>query len=232
MANKIQQAFEEKAFGKPTLVPRFFEHARLNNLKTKAYGVNVYETHTYLEIKTAGRKDTTTRKATDEDKELFVEHFTKYTEGTQYSTIPMEALPGYSIANRFTLRDMDITTVEELAEYESRLPLGSLKLMQHAAQMLVGVMAQYEPPTFHDDVMEVPRETIQTQRQVLPADRSIAAPDGQTGDHGGGVQRFGVTLDEDGNAIEVLGGETSEEKGVWQEESQQKESQPKVLSFY
>lgn len=221
----MQQAFEEKAFGKPTFVPRFFEHARINPTKTAGYGITIYDTFTYIEIKTSGRKDTTTRKARDDDKALFDHAYAKYCEATDFNTIPMEALAGFSEANRFILRDLEVTTVEELDEYSGKLPLASLKLMKDSAAYMITCMTAYSPPTYHDDLMEVPRETIQAQRQVLPASQSLGVSDGQAGDNGSGVQKFGISLDEEGNILEIHG-QAVEEKG------QQEESVQKAVNFY
>ena len=230
MANNVQKEFEAKAFGKPVYTPRFFEHARKNGTLTRGYGLNVYETSTYIEIKTSGRKDTTTRKATAEDMELFDHAYKKYIQKYSDNHMPMEALAGFSTANQFILRDLDITTVEELAEYSGSLPLASLKLMRHCAGYLVEAMQNYTPPNFSDEeMMEVPRETDQAQRKVLQTGENIGVADGQEGNLGGGVQQFGVTLSETGETIEVIGGrqkESRQEKGV------QKESSQKVISFY
>ena len=224
MEQSVQKAFEEKAFGKPTIVPRFFEHARKDTMLTAAYGMNIYTNSTYVEIKTKGRKDTTARQATDEDKAVFEHHYTRYVDTMDSNSIPMEALAGFSMANQFILRDIGITTVEELAEYSGQLPLASLKLMQHCAVEMVNFASMYQPPNFSDDKMEVPRETIQAQRQVLPSGESLGVTDGNEGINGSGVQRFGVTLDENGNITEFNGQEIGKES--------QQEKVQKVISFY
>jgi len=227
MPTEIQRAFEEKAFGKPTIVPRFFEHARKDAKLTTGYGINIYLGSTYVEIKTKGRKDTTAREATDDDKGLFSHHYELYMERMEANSIPMEALAGYSMANQFTLRDLGVTTVEELADYSDTLPLASLKLMQHCAVEMVNFASTYQPPNFSDEIMEVPRETIQTQRQVLPSSEGLGNPDGQQGADGSGVQRYGVSLDAEGNVTELHGQEVQ-----IRQEGQQKESHQKVISFY
>jgi len=227
MEQDVQRAFEEKAFGKQVIVPRFFEHARKDSRLSTGYGINIYTSSTYVEIKTKGRKDTTTRRATEDDKALFSHHYSRYAATMDSNSIPMEALAGYSMANQFILRDLDITTVEELAEHKDTLPLASLKLMQHCAVEMVNFASMYQPPNFSDEMMEVPHETIQAQRQVLPTGQSLGATDGQEGNNGSGVQRFGVTLDPEGNITEFNGQEV--QKG--QQESQQKEVK-KVISFY
>jgi hypothetical protein len=228
MSSNVQKDFEEKAFGKPTLVPRFFEHARINTIKTAAYGIKVYDTFTYIEIKTSGRKDTTTRKATDEDKMVFAESYAKYQSHHQFNTIPMEALAGFSIANQFILRDLGVHTVEDLNEYSGSLPLASLKMMNECAAFMVEAMSDFSPPTFHDDhIQEVPRETIQTQRQVLQTSESLGATDGQERDNGSGVQRLGVTLNEEGEVTEIHG-----QALKFKEEGVQKEIHQEVVNFY
>jgi hypothetical protein len=78
--------------------------------------------------------------------------------------------------------------------------------------------------------MEVPRETIQTQRQNIPSSEGLGATDGNAGADGGGVQRYGVSLDPEGNIIEFNGQEVGQE-GI-QKESVKKESRQKVISFY
>ena len=223
MAKSVQEAFEEKAFGKPTIVPRFFEHAKKDATRTAAYGINIYTNSTYVEIKTKGRKDTTARQATDEDKAVFEHHYSRYTATMDSNSIPMEALAGYSIANRFILRDLDITTVEELDAYSGTFPLASLKLMKHCAAHMLDAMTLYKPPNFSDEQMEVPRETIQAQRQVLPSGESLGVTDGNAGINGSGVQQLGVSLDPEGNITEIHGQKV--------EESQQEKVQ-KVISFY
>ena len=227
MPTEIQRAFEERAFGKPTIVPRFFEHARKDSRRTAGYGMNMYTDSTYVEIKTKGRKDTTAREATEEDKALFSHHYEIYQQRMEANSIPMEALAGYSIANRYILRDIDITTVEELDAYNGNLPLASLKLMKHCAAHMLDAMSLYKPPNFSDDKMEVPRETIQAQRQVLPSGEGLGLTDGNEGVDGGGIQQLGVNLDEEGNIIQIHGQEVkTSQEGV------QKESHQKVISFY
>jgi hypothetical protein len=229
MANNVQKEFEAKAFGKPVFTPRFFEHARKNTTLTSGYGINVYETDTYIEIKTSGRKDTTTRKATAEDMALFEHAYMKYIENRAENYMPMEALAGYSTANLFILRDLGVTSTEELANYSGHLPLASLKLMKHCAAYLVHQMQVYTPPTFTDDTMEVPRETIQTQRQVLPSGENLGAENSNQANHEGGVRQLGVSLNENGEIIEIHGQSVQEGH---QKESVQKESVQKVVSFY
>ena len=230
----MQQAFEEKAFGKPVLVPEFFDHATINHSATAGYGINIYQSATYIKIKTQGRKDTTVRKATAEDIELFKEHYTKYLERIKFSTIPMEGLAGYSKANSFTLRDLGVTSTEELSEFTGNLPTAELKLMKHCADYMVDGMSLYEPPVLNNDYMEVPRETSQVhqaQRQVLPSGEGLGNPDGGDGNLTGGVQKFGISFDEEGNIVELNGspysGQTTPSGQEVQEEIVQK-----AISFY
>jgi len=230
MANKMQRAFEEKAFGKPTIVPTFFDHAAIDQRLTTGYGINMYKSSTYVRIKTVGRKDNTVRKATEDDVALFSEHYKKYLEGTDSDSISMESVAGFSTANQFTLRDIGVTSFEELATYQGELPTAELKLMRHCAEYLMGCMQAYEPPTFYDEDIKV-HETVQTQRQVLQASQDEPAYRGSGSDFQGGVRQVGVSLDENGNIIELNGRKIGEE-GV-QEESQQEESRQKtVINFY
>ena len=233
MSSKMQQAFEEKAFGKPILVPEFFDHATINSRATTGYGMNVYISATYIKIKTQGRKDTTVRKATEEDIALFHEHYAKYQERIKFSTIPMEGLAGYSKANSFTLRDLGVTSTEELAEFTGKLPTAELKLMKHCAEYMVVGMSEYEPPVFHDDQMEVPRETSQTQRQVLPTGEGFRPPDGNEGNLGGGVQPLGVSLDENGQIVQLNGQAYEGQALTFREAGQEiKQEEVKKISFY
>lgn len=235
-AQDIQKAFDEKAFGKPVIVPRFFEHAKKNTTKSSGYGINIYDTSTYVEIRTKGRKDTTTRKATKEDTELFEHAYSKYAKQHSDNKLPLEALAGYTTANRFILRDLNVSDAEELAEYKGLLPLGSLKLMRHNAKHMLEWLKAYEPPYFEDDALPETDDGStgnQAQWQVLQGGDGFTPSDGQGGNNGASLQRLGVTLDEDGNIIEFNGQAVSATQTRTQSHQKEvKKEVKKVVSFY
>jgi hypothetical protein len=215
----IMQAFNAAAYSKPTFMGEFFSHCTIDQGETQRFGVNVYQSKTYIRIKTKGRKDNTVRVATDEDKALFKEAWAKFESNRQDSGIPLVALPGWSATNEATLADLGIKTVEQLLVYTERLAWHTLRVMQHAGLYLMNGLAEYIPPEEEpDDAAQRPQE------QEVPLRNNVEAPGYGQGlrentplphQNGGQAQsRVGVSLDEKGEVISIEGR---------QEESRQEE---------
>ena len=107
-ASDVARAFQAKAYSKPTFMGRFFMHPTLDQEKSKRYGINVYNSHLFIEIKTKGRKNTTTRRATEEDRAMFYEALERFNQSQNDTGIPLRALAGWSTDNERSLNDIGI----------------------------------------------------------------------------------------------------------------------------
>lgn len=220
-ASEVTKAFNEKAFTKPVFSGRFFMHPTLDQEKTDRYGVSVYTSKLFIEIRTQGRKNTTTRQATEEDQEMFFEALDAFNEEQTNSGIPLRSLSGWNTDNEITLNTLGIKSVEALVEYNGILPWYELRVMRDSAIYLSECLLKYSPPP--------KMENEDVRPKGIPVHRALEASrngqDVRNSPHQqaqGGIessQRIGVYLDE--------GGQIEKTEG-FQEDYRQEKKQEKV----
>ncbi len=209
MDRNIQIAAEERAFGKPVLMPTFFLHARKDDTKSFRFGINIYVNELYVRIKTKGRKDDTVRKATQNDVQLFSHAYEKFVGENDRKSQTLETLPGYNTALGFIFRDLEVHSIEELLAYKGPYPLAEMKHLWHVANYIQSGLRTYQPPVYQDEVENNHAIMDQTGGQELHAQRGVngrevdervSFGDKASNGAGAGPIRFGAVFDESGQA--------------------------------
>ena len=205
--SEVAKAFNKKAFTKPVFSGRFFMHPTLDQEKTDRYRVNVYTSKLFIEIKTQGRKNTTTRQASKEDKEMFFEALEAFEKDQTNSGIPLRSLSGWTTDNESTLNTLDIMSVENLVEYDGILPWYELRVMRDSAIYLTDCLLKYSPPSKMENE-DVRPKSIPVHR-ALEASRNgqdVRGSSHQQAQVGGeAAQRIGVYLNEGGEIEKTEG---------------------------
>lgn len=225
--DQIRQEFNRQAFGKPVLFGEFFHYAVEDKAMSKRTGFPMYNTKVFVRIKTQGRKDTTVRLATEEDKAMFKEQWQKFEERQELGALtPLNTLPGYTVEAEFTLKDLGVKSAEELAEYDGELPTYEMNVMRDAAQHLQSFWIRYTPPEKHDVTIPESRnhhgpddgQEVREGHYLEMATRN-SAPQRENG--------IGVFLDEEGN-VAGFGG-FAQEEAVHEEAVQEKSYDEEVF---
>lgn len=210
MDSQLQKLFEERAYGKPVIIPKFFLHARKDIQKSTLYGINIYQNEMYVQIKTKGRNDNTVRKATEEDIQVFSHAHELFLQELGRKSQSLEQLPGYTPAIGFTFRDVGVTTVEELLAYRGPFPTAEMKKLWHVAAYLQSGMRDYQAPVFYDETVENSHGEIRppdgadlfyTQGGADGGNLGERVPVSQPASNGSGGEgplRYGAVFDENG----------------------------------
>lgn len=209
--DSLQKQFQEKAFGKPVYIPKFFMHATVDPARSAQYGIKVYKEELFVQIKTKGRKDNTVRKATEDDIAAFSHAYEKFVNERSQVSQSLETLPGYSNAVGFTFRDLGVTTIDELLAFKGPFPLAEMKQLWHIARYIMNGMEQYEPPVFRDDPpKEIYNGKAEAERAALlyaqgashagsVGERTVFSEPPSNGAGGSGLPPIvGVSFDENG----------------------------------
>ena len=218
MDRNLQKLCEERAFGKPIIIPKFFLHAQKDEIKSARYGINIYGDMLYVRIKTKGRKDNTVRKATTEDLQVFEHAYAKFLHEQQAQNQTLESLPGYTTALGFTFRDRGVTTVDELVAYRGPFPTAEMKRLWHTAAYISRGLEAYNPPVFKDDqevqyaqeIRYPEAPVVRTSGGDYDRNNGVATPFGHTPGNQGGNQpvQFAGIPDQQ---TQILGVNLSEE---------------------
>ena len=235
--DQIRRDFNAKAFGKTVMSGKFFNHAVKNDTLSAEVGYPVYTSKVFIKIKTQGRRDTTSRVATDADKEIFQEAWEEFRKLQDEGMLaPLQILPGFSDTNAAVLNELGIKSAEELAAYTGDLYTYEQHVMRHAAQAMEAFWETYQPPEKSD--VRIPENDNRNRPgngQALRASASFSNPSRPPSaerDRPAG-ERLGVYLNERGE-IEAIEGHGTGGPDFQEKESQQQEEKipPEVTYTY
>lgn len=122
---------------------QFYKHAELNSFRSQAEGRKIFEDHVYIRIiAPANRQSVIERRATDEDKERFPIHYSRFLQGQEQLAIgtPLAELYGLTPSQVLELKALKVETVEQLANLPDTtvqlLGIGGQELKRRASAWL------------------------------------------------------------------------------------------------